>query len=713
MSPRAPFRVRIAWRIRAKRRYAPGIVALVVLSTCVLTARPVVARPMTATDLVTMHRIGAPALSIDSRWVAWHQSETDLTANETSSALWLLDLNREGATPQRLTAAGHDAVNPRFSRDGQWIYFLSNASGRNQLWRVSIVGGHAQQMAQYDYDVTDFLLSPDGEQVAIRVEAPISCGELPCRLPEPAVDCCGSGRIYERLPVRQGDSWRAVQTRSHIYVPHRKVWMAPEIRSRVYVLPLAGGNARSVQGRLLGDMPASSQRVSGHMAWDRDSSTLFFTLREAHELEALSTNYDIFAAAVQDGTEPVNLTKASIEADVLPVVSPDGSQLAYAARVADDPAARLTLHVRDLVTGSVRSVAPTWNVSVESISWVSDARSLLVTAREGLDRPLYRVSLRDGHVTRLITQGNVTGVLPTIHGDAIVSLESTLTPADLYRVSPTGELTRLTNMNGERLTEIDVPLPQRFSFSGPDNEMRAGWLLAPRQAGRKLPTVLLVHDERDDGVVSAWSSAWSSAVLAAAGYAVLAIDLQRTVRDRPATTGRSQNDLPSRLRENLKFTLSAAASTFPSIDASNMCAAGAGAFAGHSVLWIEGDSLRLFKCLIAYAGVFDTRTMAYETDDPARYESQYAGAAALESTNPITRVRSWATPLLLFHGEHDSRVPYTQSIGAFTAAQSRHVPARLVIFPDEGHWIEKPKNTIQWYGELLNWLGTWLPMAED
>jgi dipeptidyl aminopeptidase/acylaminoacyl peptidase len=647
------------------------------------------ARPMTSADLVTLRRIGAVTVSPDERRVVWHQSEASLVADEMVHSLWQLDLRRAGAHPEKVseTLATQSVTNPRapqFTPDGRWIYFIGDEAKGAELWRVAATGGTVERMTDYDVEVSGFAISPTGERIAVWSETSMSCEELPCRVPRAADVCCGMARTFDHLAVRRNDEWITTQSRSHIYLPRWQAWMTPEIRSRIYVLSSNGGKASAIQGRLTGELYSSP-------VWDPRGETLFFSLRSTdlatHPRQPNAIAVGIFAARADGAGEPVTVIPAKDTLALLPTISPNGEWLAYTS--SPTPTAELCsseVSLRHLSTGQTKTLQRAWTGCVDSLAWTHDGRDLLVTARNGFNAPLFRASVKDGSVTALTDEGHVSFVAPMKDGGAVIGFDSMLQPADLHRLAKRARRARMTNINADRLADIDMPDLEHFRFVDDQGAATSGWMVAPR-VGEKLPVVILSSPASGDAV-NAWSYAWNPLLLAAPGYAVIGVESPASVED-------------------LRRTLAAAAEQ-SSIDVSNACFVGQGA----EPLHVAGDPSRELKCFVAHAAIFDARAVAYETDEPALFEARNGlrleQLVQLEQVNPVNRVAAWTQPLLLLHGELDSRVPYTQSIAAFTAAQRHAVPSRLVVFPNEGRWVARPKNTIQWYGEVFNWLHRWL-----
>jgi dipeptidyl aminopeptidase/acylaminoacyl peptidase len=659
------------------------------------------ARPMTATDLATLRRIGGPAASPDGRWAVYQLRETDLAANKGRNHLWLLDLRTPGAQPVRIatSAADKSEHDPAFSRDGKWIYYLGNASGSDQLWRVAVPGGTPERLTGLATDISGFMLAPTGDRVAIWGDRRLDCADFDCKAADRADPAPGgSGRTYDQLFVRHWDTWAE-----------------PGTRSRIFLLPLAEGKPTGagvpLATALIGDAPTKPFGGAEELAWSPDGRTLFFTLREAGRIESLSTNLDIYAAPANGGA-PVNLTAANQATDASPAVSPDGRWLAYAAmRRPGYESDRLELRLRNLATGETRPLAPGWDRSAASIAWAPDGRSLLVTAAETLDEPLFRIDVASGKVTRLTQEGTVGNVVPLADGTILYTSNSLQAPDDLYRLDRNGRATRLTAVNDDRLRDIDPVAVRRFHFAGANGDTVWGQIVKREGAAGRLPVALLVHGGPQGSFGDGWSYRWNPKLFAAPDYGVVTIDFHGSTGYGQAFTDSINRDWGGKPLQDLKLGLAAAAAVDPQLDAGNACALG-GSYGGYMMNWIEGNWPDGFKCIVEHDGVFDARAMAFETEELWFDEWEHGGpyyenAAEYEKWNPVNFVTRWKTPMLVVHSEKDFRIPYTQGLAAFTALQRRNVPSRLLIFPDENHWVLKPRNSIQWYNEVFAWLGRW------
>lgn len=659
------------------------------------------ARPITARDLATLRRLTDPAVSPDGRLAAYQLRETDWAANRRRDDVWLLDLATPGARPRKLAAdPGANETSPAFSPDGRFVYFLSDAGGMGAVWRIAVTGGAPARVTDAAWDLAGFKLAPAGDRIAVWADRPPGARSLADVMPARSPDA-GTARVYDRMFVRHWDMWADGQ------------------RTTLFVLPLAGGAAPgagvSVVGTLVGDVPGKPFGGGETVSWGADGRTIYFALREAGRIEPLSTNLDIFAAPADGSGQPVDLTTANMGTDTLPTVSPDGRTLAYVAMArAGYEADRQVLMLRDLASGKVRALTAGWDRSVASIAWSRDGRGLLVTAEEELDTPLFRVDAATGEVDRLTQRGNVASALALPDGGALIALDSALAPADLWRVAPSQQVARLTDVDADKLAGVEMPSEQRFSFAGAGGDTVTGIAYRPAgtPAGAKLPVAFLVHGGPQGSFNDSWSYRWNPAVFAGAGFGVVTVDFHGSTGHGQAFTDSIRQDWGGKPLTDLKLGLAAALAKYPWLDGSDVCAAGA-SYGGYMMYWIEGNWPDRFKCIVSHDGVFDARGMAYETEelwfDEWEHGSHpyYEAPGEYEKWNPVNFVDRWRTPTLIVTNEKDFRIPVTQGLGAFTALQRRDIPSRMLVFPDENHWVLKPRNSVQWYDEVLGWMKRW------
>ena len=666
-------------------------------AAALISATPALARPMTAVDMQMMHRMGSPAVSPDGRYAVFTLSDTDLAANRRNNSLYLLDLTKAGAAPQPIAAAakGHDAM---FAGDGS-LWFLMPVGDTDQLFRMTI-GGAPVQVSNFTGDIGGFKVATNGSHVVVWADRDLRCTDLACAGLPPKADT-GSGRIYDQLFIRHWDTWAE-----------------PGVRSRLFGYAVSGGKLVGtgvpLTGKLVGDTPSKPFGGGEEIALTPDGGTVFFALREAGRIEPLSTNLDIFEAPSDGSSPPVNLTDPNDATDTMPTVSPDGKTLAYVAMARPGyESDRQVLQLRDIASGATRPLTQNWDRSIGSIEWAPDGKSLLVTAEDTLETPVWRVDAASGKVTRLTKDGAFGNVHALPRGGAIATMNSIFAPDDLYRLDGSGKLIQLTAVNKPLLDQLDPVTLNKFSFTGANNDTVWGWELKPANTTAKLPISFLVHGGPQGSFNDSWSYRWNPRLFTAPGYAAVSVDFHGSTGYGQAFTDAIHENWGGWPLQDLKLGLAYATAHDPQLEANNACALG-GSYGGYMMNWIEGNWPDRFKCIVQHDGVFDARAMAYETEELWFDEWEHGGhpyyeaPAEFEKWNPVNYVQNWKTPQLVVTSEHDFRIPYTQGIAAFTALQRRNIPSRLLVYPDENHWVLKPKNSIQWYDEVFSWEKRWL-----
>jgi len=662
-------------------------------------AFPATARQLTIEDVTMLSRVSSPAVSPDGHWLVWQQRETDLAGDKGRYDLWRLDLTTKGAKPEKLI--GEWAVNetsPQFSHDGKTIWFQSDKGGEDNVWAIAVTGGAPTQVTDLKGGIGGFKVAPTEDNMLIWAD----------RLPgapssEPAMvkkrDDAGNGRTFDQMFIRHWASW------------------SDGTRSQLFVLPMANGKAsgygKAIEGGLVGDSPSKPFGGGEEVSWSADGKTVFFALREAGRTEPLSTNLDIFAAPADGSAAPINLTDANDGMDNLPTASPDGKYLAwFAMKRPGYEADRQVLMVRDLASGQVRALTESWDRSVGSIAWSEDSKTVYVTAEDTQEVPIFAVDLKSGKPTRLTQEGSVSAVVPTAKG-LVYAMNSLTAPDDFYWLAGK-KSARLTSVNADKFAGIDMPTVTRFSFTGANNDKVWGYAVKPAglATGAKAPVAFMVHGGPQGSSNNSWSYRWNPALFAGAGYGLVAVDFHGSTGYGQGFSDAIRNNWGGWPLEDLKKGLDAATTKLTWLDGNNACALGA-SYGGYMMNWIEGNWPDRFKCIVQHDGVFDARAMAYETEELWFDEWEHGGhpyyedPAAFEKWNPVNLVDKWKTPQLVITSEGDYRIPYTQGIAAFTALQRRDIPSRLIVFPGGSHWVLNPKESRQWYREVLGWMGKW------
>jgi dipeptidyl aminopeptidase/acylaminoacyl peptidase len=678
---------------------------LLALAPALLLTAPLLAQdkhPFSVEDLVRLRRVSEPALSPDGKTVAFSVRETDMAANRGRMDLWSLDIATKGAQPRRLTTHPQNDNAPEWSADGRYLYFLSTRSGSSQVWRLPGAGGEAEQVTDLPVDVGTFRLSPNGLRLAVTLDVFADCANLACtrdRL-KSVEDSQDTGRTYDRVFVRHWDSWSDGRI-AQLFV------LTLDEQGRV------AGDPVSLSQTLDADVPSKPFGDASEYVFSPDSARLVFSTRIKGATEPWSTNFDLYEVPVGGG-EPRNLTENNPAWDTQPVFSNDGAWLAWRAMErAGFEADRFHVVVMDLKTGERRALTQAWDRSVDSIAFAADGRTLYAATDHFGQHPLWAIDVKSGKPTMLTGPGRVESFSVGAK-DLVFTLSSLKSPAELHVLTlRNSELRELPKMNAAELANVAFGEPEQFTFAGANGETVYGYALKPANfdARRRYPLAFIVHGGPQVSFANQWSYRWNPQTYAGAGFASVFIDFHGSPGYSQAFTDSISRDWGGKPLEDLQKGLAAALEKYPWLDGQRMCALGA-SYGGYMMNWIAGNWPEPFQCLVTHAGIFDGRAMAYSTEELWFEEWEHGGIAFevpenYEKHNPVNHVAKWSKPMLVLHGEHDYRVPYTQGIAAFTALQRRGIPSRLVIFPDENHWILKPANSIQWHREVEQWLGRW------
>ncbi|MCB2085813.1 MAG: S9 family peptidase [Sphingomonadaceae bacterium] len=678
------------------------------------------ARPaMSAQDLVTMPRLGAPAVTSNGRFALYTVTETDGETYKRDAKVYLRDLSDLDADPVAIDLGG-GAWDFSFGSD-DWLYFLSDRTlgeeeeGYTRVWRAALEGSGNVTGPMLVLDpqngIDGYKLAPDVKKIAVWAEIARDCEAFGCdgdgetHLPGP-----GTGRLYDGADG---------------FYRHWDQWETPGTFSRAFVFGLENGEAvgdpLALDGSLgddalVGDTPTRPFGGGEDLAWAADSSGVFFTARQADGKEPYSTNTDIWWNALS-GAAPTNLTATNEGYDLLPVPSPDGKYLAYVAMARPFyEADRQVIHLRDLKTGKTRALTDAFDRSFGSIAWTPDSKWIIATAQDVLDTPAFRIDPRTGKVETLdLMAGNeahIANVQPLPGGRLLFTRDAISSPSELYLSSGWKQARPLTSVGAAILGNRASVVTTRFNFTGAGGDTVWGQITKPETHDGKLPAILYVHGGPQGSFNDGWSSRWNPRVLASQGYAVISVDFHGSTGYGQAFTDAINRDWGGKPLEDLQKGLAAAIAQDGDIDGDNACAMGA-SYGGYMMNWIAGKWPDRFKCLVQHDGLFDMRSFYYSTEELWFPKWDFGGSYAqqkelYEKWNPVNYVDNWQTPMLVVTGEKDFRVPYTQGLQSFTVLQEREIPSQLLVFPDENHWVLKPKNSLQWHNTVFGWLDRWL-----
>jgi dipeptidyl aminopeptidase/acylaminoacyl peptidase len=651
-------------------------------------------RTFTAMDLNALARVGDPQVSPDGRSVVYSQRETDFDANRGRSDLWIADLGATQSRPRRLTQHSANDTTPRWSRDGANIYFLSSRTGSTQVWRLPLNGGEAVQITDYPLDLGTFRLSPNGERIAVSMAVFKDCPDLKCTREK--LDAAGKNKVtarrFDALFVRHWDEW-SNGTHNNLFVAP----LNPDGRA---------GAPTNISRALDADVPSKPFGGDEEYSFTPDGNRVVFSARLAGSAEAWSTNFDLYEASVFGDSPLKNLTADNPAWDTQPVFLRDGSLAWLAMKQPGFEADRFRIRVRQ--GNKVRDVAPAWDRSVVHLSVTRDGRALLATANDLGQTPLFSVDVNTNRVTRISGAGNIAEFSAGPEG-AVAVWHDLASPPDLYLLGQ-GEPRRITAANATLLGARALGSFEQFSFKGWNDETVYGYVVNPPGVSKdqKYPIAFIVHGGPQVSFANQWNWRWNAQTYAARGYGVVFIDFHGSPGYGQAFTDSISQHWGDRPFEDLQKGMAAVVEKFPWLDGTRACSLGA-SYGGYMQNWIAGQWPDAFKCIVNHAGIFDTRSMYYTTEELWFTEWENGGPyyqtpEVHERFNPSAHVTKWKTPMLVTHGQLDFRVPYSQGIATFTALQRLGIKSRFVEFPDENHWVLKPANSVYWYDTVLDWL---------
>jgi dipeptidyl aminopeptidase/acylaminoacyl peptidase len=675
----------------------------IALAAAALAATPgamAAPRGLTIEDLASMERVGSPALSPDASRVVYTVRSTSLEKNRGITQLWMIDLRAAKPVPQQLTSHDASSLDPEWSASGDAVYFLSSRSGSSQVWRLPVGGGEAVKVTSLPLDVDSFHVSPKGDRLAVTLAVFRDCADLACTVKRNEEKAAGkaSGKLYDQMFVRHWDTWAGGK------------------RNVLYSVPLNAANASdavSLSGALDGDITSKPFGDRGEYTFSPDGQRVVFSVRVAGAGESWSTNFDLYEVPAAGGAAPRNLTADNPAWDTKPQFSPDGRTLAWLAMKRPGfEADRFHMVLQDVATGKKRVLAESWDRSIADYRWRPDGKALLANADDVGNHKLFSLDVASGKVSALTAEGYVAEF--DVRRDTVVMAQNSLAGgAQLVRLAGS-KATQLTQVNRERLADVKMGEYEQFSFAGANGDTVHGYVMKPwnAEAGKKYPVAFLVHGGPQGSFGNSWSYRWNPQVYAGAGYATVFIDFHGSTGYGQAFTDSISGDWGGKPLEDLKKGLAAAGQKYPWLDTSNACALGA-SYGGYMMNWIEGNWSDGFKCIVNHDGVFDQRGMGYSTEELWFTEwenggTPYANPEGYEKFNPVHHVAKWKTPMLVIQGDLDFRIPTAQGLGTFTALQRQGIKSKLLVFPDENHWVLKPANSIQWHHTVIGWLDEFL-----
>ena len=653
--------------------------------------------PITFDDMIKLHRVSAPEVSADGKWAAFVVSTPDMEANRNASNVWMV--STAGGEAMQVTQSGHDS-SPAWSPDGKTLAFLSSRDGNSQVYLLSMEGGEAKKLTTLSTSADLFQWAPDGKSIAFTSEVYLDCKDEACnsKRDEEKEKSKVKARIYDHLLFRHWDHWSEGK------------------RSHLFVMPVDGtGSARDLTPAADYDIPPDERGEVNDFAFSPDSKEICYTA-VPDKMEAISTNGELFLVPMAGGEPKKITTNPGFDGD--PVYSPDGQYIAYHAQLtAGYEADRWRVMLYDRKSGKIENLSESFDRSATNLWWSPDSKTIYFLAENETLQPVYALEARAGATPKKVVDGYNSAFSFSADGKTLVTERTSLTmPGELFVAAGNGSgLKQLTHQNDAALAMLEMNAPEKFWFEGADGTKVEAMLAKPPQfaAGKKYPMLVLLHGGPQTMWSDGWGYRWNAEVFSAAGYVTLMINRRGSTGYGQKFTDEITNDWGGRAYTDVMKGIDAAIAKYPFIDKTKLAAAG-GSYGGYLADWLATHTDR-FKAIVSHAGVYD-KTSMYATEELWFEEHDLMGTPwgapeNYKKWSPSTyavELGKYKTPTLVVCGEKDYRVPYTQSLEFFSALQRQGVPSKIMIFPDEGHWVLKPQNAQLWYKTFLDWVGTYV-----
>ncbi len=670
------------------------------LSADPFSAAPAAERHFGLDDLYAFARLSDAQVSPDGQWVAYVLKKPDLEKNSSPGHIWLQQV--AGGAPRQLTNGEKGESRPRWSPDGKRIAFLSSRGGSQQVWTIPVDGGEARQATSLSTGADGHIGSPDGSAIAFTSDVwPDLASDADQK--KRAADREASGvqaQVIDGLLFRHWDSWR-----------HGK-------RTHIFVAELKGGEARDLTP---GDFDAPPFNLGGpdDLAFSPDGKELAYTRGPAPAFEAWTTNADLWVVPVAGG-EAKCLTADNKGWDGSPVWSPDGTRIAYRSQLREGyEADRFRLAVLERSSGKVHYLAGDLDRSVDEILWAPDGATIYLGVQDDGRSAVHAAPVSGiesaGPIRKILSGIQFGGLTMPRSGSFLAGEVQSLTrPADAARVDltrPAAGVVDLTAVNERLRREIRMPVAESVRYAGAGGKSVQAWVLKPPdwRAGRRYPFILFIHGGPQSAWQDAFSFRWNPALYTSRGFIVLAPNPRGSTGFGQAFAEEISRDWAGACYEDLMKGVDWAIAEGLA-DPARLGAMG-GSFGGYMVNWILGHTDR-FKALVSHAGVYNLESMYGSTEELWFPEWDLGGTpwkdtksrGDYEKFSPHRFAANFKTPTLVIHGELDFRVPVAEGIQLYTTLKRRGVEARFLYFPDEGHWVLKPKNSILWNRTVIEWM---------
>ena len=681
---------------------------------------------MTPEALWAMGRIGGAAASPDGKTVAYQVGYYSVKQNKSHQMLYTQ--TADGKQQTVLTTSAKSETDPAWIEGGKRIAFLTDG----QLWSMAPDGTDRRQLTKSDIDIEGFKFSPDGKKVILIKSLPYheSIKKNPEDLP------LATGRLVTDLNYRHWDHY--VESIPHPFVANVTEQGVDEgvdmLKDEPYECPMApfGGVEQ--------------------LNWSPDSKFVAYTCRKKTGVNyAVSTDSDIYLYDIATGntrnlckpanykpvdfdptktmkTQAINHQKEDLNMgyDVNPKFSPDGRYIAWQSMARDGyESDRNRLCVYTIADGTKNYVAETFDSNVDDFCWANDSRTLYFIGVWHACENLYQTNLR-GEVKQLTDDWADFGSVQLLNnGNKLLASRHSFQQGDeLYVVTPGKDVKKtkvkqLTFENKLFYDKLAFGKVQERWVKTTDGKQMQYWVILPPHfdENKKYPTLLFCEGGPQSPVSQFWSYRWNMQIMAANDYVVIAPNRRGLPGFGSEWNEQISGDWTGQCMDDYLTAIDDAANNLPFVDKDRLGCVGA-SFGGFSVYYLAGHHNKRFKAFISHDGAFNLESMYTDTEEAWfsnwEYEDAYwnrdqtNNAKRTYENSPHRFVDKWDTPILCIHGEKDYRINANQGFGAFNAARMRGIPAELLIFPDENHWVLKPQNGVLWQRTFFEWLAKWL-----
>jgi dipeptidyl aminopeptidase/acylaminoacyl peptidase len=653
-------------------------------------------RPFDVNAMMELKRISDPQISPDGRWVAFTVQTVNAAENKKPQQIWIVPM--QGGTARQITHDGESNRRPRWSPDSKAIAFVSDRNGTSQIWIMEPDGAHPRPVTNFATGADGVLYSPDGRNLLFTSEVYPDCG---------ADNACNQKML---------DADQTSKVRARIYTDllyrHWSAWQSKR-RSHLMVVSAEGGAVRDLTPGDR-DVPPFSLGGPDDYAISPDGKEVCYVKR-SDAVPAAGTNSDLYVIPISGGETRQITTNPG--ADASPQYSPDGKYIAWRAQFrAGYESDRWRLMVLNRTTGSVVNLTESLDRWVTNFTWSPDSAALFYTTEDRGRQGINWISVNGG-ASRSVASGDnqLDDMQLTRDGRTMVyTAMSGVSPTEIFRVSSTGGLpVALTHLNDAILNSHQLTPLEELWVHTADGARIQTFVVKPYgfQPDQKYPLLLLIHGGPQGAWSHSWTYRWNAQVFAAAGYVVVEPNPRGSTGYGQKFIDEINNDWGGKAFDDLMAVTDYVAANLPYVDSARMTAAG-GSYGGYMIDWMLGHTQK-FKAFISHAGVYDLASEFGATEE-LWFPLWEFGGTPWENPEPYAKwspshyAGSFHTPTLVIHGELDFRVPYTQGLQLYTALQLQKVPSKLLVFPDEGHWILKPQNSILWYQTFIDWLDAWV-----